>query len=218
MPLWWYGKTWKHQVHGDTGLGSYGFVGVVPQSRHLGFAKKIDDSTKRGFLRFRADHAPESSTMWGQMHHYCPIQRLKGHRLTSKHSKVSFCFVTCASENVFTQITNLGGKAVIFSKEFCLRSFFKLRCANEVLVNPLNCMSVRCFTVCVPNRKMLSIFLQNSLCLFHFFAKQCNVGHCSSYTSCVANRVNLSKICCSCCPLDASNLHDREKDVPSVLS
>ena len=110
--------------------------------------------------------------MWGQMHHYCPIQRLKGHRLTSKHSKVSFCFVTCASENVFTQITNLGGKAVNFSKAFCLRSFFKLRCANEVLVNALNYVSVRCFTICAPNRKMLSIFLQSSLCLFHIFFLQ----------------------------------------------
>ena len=132
--------------------------------------------------------------MCGQMHHYCPIQRLKGHRLTSKHSKVSFCFVTCASENVFTQITNLGGKAVIFSKEFCLRSFFKLRCANEVLVNPLNYISVQCFTICVPNRKMLSIFCKIRGD-FSIFAEQCNVGHCSSYKSCVANRVNRSKIC-----------------------
>ena len=78
----------------------------------------------------------------------------------------------------------------------------------------LNYISVRCFTICVPSRKLLSIFLQNSLVSFPyliFFAERCNVGHCSSYKSCVANRVNLSKFCCSCCPLDASYLHDREK-------
>ena len=99
MPLWWYGHTWKHQVHGDVGLSNYAFAGVVSLINRLGFTKFSYYFAERGFVNPSCRPCPGVIDNVGGLHIMIPNLKAKHHRCISKNSFLLVVCFFCASEN-----------------------------------------------------------------------------------------------------------------------